>query len=67
MGSDYSCMNVDTGHIKGGMANCATQAFGVYVPGYQIVGTPTPPQCAPVSTVFGTATPVGGRTVCCVP
>jgi hypothetical protein len=67
MGSDYSCMNVDTGHIKGGLATCATQQFGVYVPGYEIVGTPTPPSCAPSSTASGTLSPTGGRTVCCLP
>jgi hypothetical protein len=67
MGSDYSCMNVDTGHLRGGMATCATQQFGVYVPGYSFVGTPTPPTCTPTSAISGTLTPNGGRTLCCLP
>jgi hypothetical protein len=66
MGSDYSC-GVDYADIKGGKATCATQSFGVYVPGYQIVGTPTPPTCTPTSSVTGFLTPTGGRTVCCLP
>jgi hypothetical protein len=65
-GSDYSC-GVDYGHIKGGMATCATQMYGIYVPGYQLVGTPAPPTCTPTSTVTGTLTPTGARTVCCLP
>jgi hypothetical protein len=65
-GSDYSC-GVDYGHIKGGMATCATQTFGIYVPGYQLVGTPVPPTCTPTSLVGGALTPTGARTICCVP
>jgi hypothetical protein len=65
-GSDYSC-GVDYGHIKGGMATCATQQFGIYVPGYEIVGTPAPPTCAPTSAVAGALTPTGARTICCLP
>jgi hypothetical protein len=65
-GSDYSC-GVDYGHIKGGMATCATQTFGIYVPGYELVGTPNPPTCTPTSAVSGVATPTGARTICCLP
>ncbi|MDB4982260.1 MAG: cell wall surface anchor family protein, partial [Myxococcales bacterium] len=66
MGSDYSC-GVDYADLHGGQATCASQANGVYVPGYKIAGAPTPPTCTPASAATGALTPTGGRTVCCLP
>jgi hypothetical protein len=66
VGSDYSC-GVDYGHLKGGMASCVGQQYGIYVPGYELVGTPVPPTCTPTSAVAGALTPTGARTICCMP
>jgi hypothetical protein len=66
MGSDYGC-GVDYDDLRGGAASCATQAFGVYVPGYKIVGAPTAPTCTPTSATSGFLGATGPRTICCVP
>jgi hypothetical protein len=68
MGSDYSC-GLDTADIHGGARTCTTTqaTSGVYTPGYHLAGTPTNGTCKPVSTLSGTLTGTGSRTLCCLP
>jgi hypothetical protein len=63
VGSDFSCSTV-TQTVGPGQRKCYAGA-GVNSPGLVFSGAPTTPTCAGSSTVSGTITPTGMKTVCC--
>jgi hypothetical protein len=66
IGTDYSCGTI-TAMVSSGMRYCYT-GNGVYTPGMIFSGTPTQPTSCPASsTLSGSLTPTGPKTVCCMP
>jgi uncharacterized membrane protein YgcG len=66
MGSDYSC-GVNSAEVGGNARTCNVPMFGVYTPGFQVLGAPAAPTCNAVSALSGTLSPTGQRSLCCVP
>ncbi len=61
VGSDYGCSGFGT--IASGGSQCFTS--GIYEPGVQFSGTPTPPVCGAQSAYTGSLAPSGPKTLCC--
>jgi hypothetical protein len=68
VGTDYTCAPNVTATLSSGQRFCYPNNTSVYSPGVIFTGTPTQPTSCPASsTVSGSLTPTGPKTVCCLP
>jgi hypothetical protein len=61
IGSDFTCNG--SGTLSSGGRMCFPN--GIYQPGLQFVGTPSPGSCPPQSAPGGNLAPTGRKTLCC--
>jgi hypothetical protein len=67
IGSDWTCGPVPVAMITAGGQRACFPNNGIYEPGVEFVGTPTPPTCQATSTPGqGTLMQTGQKTLCCL-